>query len=70
MTLLTVLYVLIALAVLGLFLYFVNTRIPMPAWIKLAINIIAAIAVFLAIMHFFGLWDYLGSIRIGGHHHR
>jgi type III secretory pathway component EscS len=70
MTLLTVLEAILVLVVLGTIVWFVNTKTRLPGWTKTLIDIIAIVVAFFFVMHFFGLWDYLGSVSITGHGHR
>jgi len=70
MTLLTVLEAILVLVVLGTIVWFVNVKTRLPGWTKALIDIIAVVVAFLFVMHFFGLWDYLGSVKISGHSHR
>ena len=50
----------IVLALVGLVLYFVNVRIPMPAWLKTCINVVAAICVVMFLLQAFGV---LGDVN-------
>lgn len=55
----------IALVVVGVLLWLVNTYIPMDAKIKQIINIIVVIAVVLWLLQAFGLLDAGRDVRIG-----
>ena len=57
--------VLIALVVVGVLLWLVNTYIPMDAKIKQILNIVVVIAVILWVLNAFGLFHQLGGIRVG-----
>ncbi len=48
---------LVLLVIVGAVLYLVNTIVPMPAWLKTVINVIAAVAVFLWVLQAFGLYS-------------
>ncbi len=52
----TLISLLVLLVIVGAVLYLVNTIVPMPAWMKTVINVIAAVAVFLWVLQTFGLW--------------
>lgn len=54
----------VGLAVLGVVLWLVNTKVPMPGWVKQVINVIAIIGVVIFLLKAFGLWDMLFQIRV------
>lgn len=56
--------VLIALVVVGVILWLVNTYIPMDSKIKNILNVVAIIAVVLWLLQEFGLLDYLKNLTI------
>ncbi|TAE52248.1 MAG: hypothetical protein EAZ89_08810 [Bacteroidetes bacterium] len=56
--------VLIALVVVGVILWLVNSYIPMDSKIKNILNIVVVIAVVLWLLQAFGLLDSLRSVRI------
>lgn len=56
--------VLIALVVVGVILWLVNTYIPMDSKIKRILNVVAIIAVVLWLLQEFGLLDYLKNVTI------
>ena len=58
--------VVVALIVVGVLLWLVNTYIPMDGKIKNILNIVVVIAVVIWLLQAFGLLDGLSSIRIGG----
>jgi len=61
MSLITVLLVLV---IVGVVLWLVNTYIPMQSTIKKILNIATIIIVILWLLKVFGLWAYLGNIKI------
>ena len=56
--------VIIALAVIGVLLWLVNTYIPMEAWIKKVINIVVIIGVILWLLSITGLLGTAKSITV------
>ncbi len=57
--------VVIALIVVGVLLWLVNTYIPMDGKIKQILNAVVVIAVVIWLLQVFGLIGTLSSIRIG-----
>ena len=57
--------VLIALIVVGVLLWLVNTYIPMQGTIKSILNAVVVIVVVLWLLNVFGLFHSLTNIRIG-----
>lgn len=57
--------VLIALIVVGILLWLVNTYIPMQSAIKSILNAVVVIAVVLWLLNVFGLFHSLTNIRVG-----
>lgn len=57
--------VLIALIVVGILLWLVNTYIPMQSAIKSILNAVVVIVVVLWLLNVFGLFHSLSNIRIG-----
>lgn len=57
--------VVIALIVVGVLLWLVNTYIPMDAKIKQILNAVVVIAVVIWLLQAFGLIGTLSNIRIG-----
>jgi hypothetical protein len=53
------------LAVVGLFLWLVNTFIPMDARIRQILNVVVLIVVVIWLLQVFGLLGDLGAIRVG-----
>jgi hypothetical protein len=59
------LQVLIALIVVGILLWLVNTYIPMQSAIKSILNAVVVIVVVLWLLKVFGLFHSLTNIRVG-----
>lgn len=59
--------VIVALIVVGVLLWLVNSMIPMDAKIKTILNVVVVIAVVLWLLSFFGLLD---GGTWGSYHHR
>jgi hypothetical protein len=57
--------VLVALIVVGILLWLVNTFIPMAGSIKSILNAVVVIAVVLWLLNIFGLFHSLSHVRIG-----
>jgi hypothetical protein len=57
--------ILIALIVVGVLLWLVNSFIPMQSNIKSILNGVVVIAVVLWLLNVFGLFHSLGNIRVG-----
>lgn len=57
--------IVIALIVVGVLLWLINTFIPMDAKIKQILNIVVVIGVVLWLLSAFGLIGNLGNIRVG-----
>ncbi len=55
----------VALAVVGLFLWLVNNYIPMDARIRQILNVVVIIVIVLWLLQVFGLLGDLGAIRVG-----
>lgn len=60
----SLLTIVIALIVVGLLLWLVNTQIPMDATIKRILNIVVIIAVCIWLLKAFGLFAALSTIHI------
>lgn len=56
--------VILALVVIGIIMYLVNLHVPMAANIKSVLNWVVVIVVIIWILNLFGLWSYLGVIRV------
>ena len=61
MPLLTIVIVLI---VVGVLLWLVNSYIPMDSKIKIILNVVVVICVFIWLLKAIGAFHYLGSVRI------
>ena len=57
--------VLIALIVVGVLLWLVNTYIPMQSAIKSILNAVVVIVVVLWLLNVFGVLHSLGTLRVG-----
>jgi hypothetical protein len=57
--------VVVTLIVVGVLLWLVNTYIPMDAKIKRLLNVVAVVASVLWVVNAFGLFGYLGNVRVG-----
>jgi hypothetical protein len=57
--------VVIALAVVGLLLWLVNSFIPMQGQIKSILNAVVVIAVVVWLLKVFGLFEHLTQFRVG-----
>jgi len=57
--------VLIALIVVGVLLWLVNTYIPMQSTIKSILNAVVVIVVVLWLLNVFGVLHSLGTLRVG-----
>jgi cation transporter-like permease len=62
----SLLSIIIALIVVGILLWLVNSYIPMDGKIKTILNIVVVVAVVLWLLSVFGLFAALSSIRVGG----
>lgn len=60
-----IIQILIALIVVGILLWLVNTYIPMQSAIKSILNAVVVIVVVLWLLNVFGLFHSLTNIRIG-----
>lgn len=56
--------IVIALIVVGVLLWLVNTYIPMDAKIKMLLNVVIIIVLVLWLLKAFGVWGYLTQIHI------
>ena len=56
--------VIVVLVVVGVFLWLINTYLPMQGTIKSLLNGVVVIAVVLWLLRIFGLLDYLNTINI------
>ncbi len=56
----------LVLAVVGVFLWLINSYIPMQATIKKILNAVVIIVVVLWLLNAFGILSGLETIRIGG----
>jgi predicted membrane protein len=56
----------IALIVVGVLLYLINTYIPMASSIKTILNVVVVVAVCVWVLQATGVWGGLSSYRIRG----
>lgn len=66
----SLLSLIIALVVVGVVLYAINTFIPMEGRIKSILNIVVIAVLVIWLLQSFGLFDALGRVNLGGHGHR
>ena len=59
----SLLSVVLALIVVGVLLWLVNTYVPMDAKVKQILNIVVVIALVLWLLKAFGVWSALGSVK-------
>ena len=57
--------IVIALIVVGVLLYLVNTYIPMAGSIKSILNAVVVIAVVIWLLKVFGLWSSITNFHVG-----
>lgn len=60
----SILSIVIAIIVVGVILWLINTYLPMDSKIKQILNIVVVIILVLWLLKAFGVWSYLGSVRI------
>ena len=56
--------IIIALIVIGVLLWLVNSYIPMDSKIKKIVNIVVVVALVFWLLHIFGAFAYLATIHI------
>lgn len=56
--------ILIAIVVVGLLLWVINSYIPMQASIKKILNIVVVIVLIIWLLNAFGVFGYLGKVHI------
>jgi len=59
-----VISIILVIAVLGVLVWLITTRIPMPPLYKNIIYIVALIAIILYLFRALGLWEYVSAVRI------
>jgi len=57
--------VVIALIVIGVLLWLINTYIPMAGSIKTLLNAVVVIVVVIWLLKIFGLWSYVTQFHVG-----
>lgn len=55
--------VVIAIVLIGVAMWAINTYVPMSAGWKKLVNIVVAIIVILWLLNVFGIWSYLNTIH-------
>ena len=60
----SLLTIVIALIVVGVLLWLVNTYIPMDATIKKILNIVVFIVVVIWLLKVLNVWHYLGEVHV------
>ena len=56
--------IVVALIVVGVALWLINTYIPMASGIKTILNIVVVVAVGVWVLQAFGLWGHVTSYRV------
>lgn len=54
----------VAIVVVGLLLWLINSFIPMDEKIKKILNVVVVVILVLWILQAFGVWGYLSSVKI------
>ena len=60
----TLISIIVALIVIGVLLWIINTYIPMEAGIKKILNLVVIAAVVIWLLKAFGVWGYLASVHV------
>lgn len=55
----------VAIVVVGILLWAINSYIPMDDKIKKILNIVVVVVLVLWILQAFGVWGYLSGVRVG-----
>lgn len=66
----TLLYVVLALIVVGVGLYLINTYVPMAGSIRAILNVVVFLATVVGVLQAFGLWAPVQRIWSNLTHHR
>lgn len=56
--------IIIVLVLAGVGLYLINKYVPMDAKIKTILNVVVILIVIIWLLHVFGVWRYLESVKI------
>jgi len=59
-------HIIIALVVVGVLLWLINTYIPMAGSIKTILNVVVVVAVVLWLLNIFGLFNSVSRMHVGG----
>lgn len=60
----SILEIVIAIVVVGVVLWLINTYIPMDAKIKQLLNVVIVVILVVWLLKAFGVWTYLGHIHV------
>ena len=60
----SLLYVVLVIAVVGVLLWLINRYIPMDGKIKNILNIVVVIALVIWLLRDFGVWSYLEGVKV------
>jgi undecaprenyl pyrophosphate phosphatase UppP len=66
----TLLYVVIALLVVGVGLYLINTYVPMAGSIRALLNVVVFVATVVGVLQAFGIWPSVERLWSNITHHR
>lgn len=64
MTLLTILFILAGVALVGFLMWLFNRHVMLAQPYKAIINAIVLIVVIVVLLHAFGVWGYMAKIRV------
>jgi hypothetical protein len=56
--------ILLVLIIVGVFLWLINSYIPMDGKIKTILNAVVVIVLLIWLLRVFGLWDSISNVRI------
>ena len=59
--------IVIALVIVGVALWLINTYIPMASGIKTILNVVVTVVVGVWVLRAFGLWDHVANYRLTMH---
>ena len=63
----SLLSIIIAIVVVGILLWAINSFIPMEGKVKQILNIVVILFLVVWLLQAFGLFDYIGSVHVGRH---
>lgn len=64
----SLLSVIVAIIVVGILLWAINSFIPMDGKIKQILNIVVVLVLVIWLLQAFGLFDFLGAVNLPRHH--